>query len=75
LGSGSAPGCEAIKEPLAAASTFGNLAVWSFVMGGVLGAGTALYWLTVPKSTIKSTVQAVPVANAYSGGVVIIGRW
>jgi hypothetical protein len=69
------PECEAFKSSLTAERTFGNLSLWSFVVGGALGAGTAIYALAAPKSKPKSAVQAAPVVWTSGGGLMVVGRW
>jgi hypothetical protein len=70
-----AAGCDEFRSSLEADRTFGNLAIWSFVTGGVLGAGTAVYALMTPKAKSPSSVQAVPTVTAGGGGLLITGRW
>jgi hypothetical protein len=80
-----AMGCADIQSSLEARDTLRDLAIWSFVAGGVLGAGTAIYAAVAPRSestpetklTPKPTskVRAVPVVTARGGGLVIGGEW
>lgn len=71
-----APECKAIESTLSAQGTFANLSVWSFVVGGMLGAGTAIYGVTTaPRTTSKRAVQVVPMVSAEAGSVVIKGHW
>lgn len=67
--------CASIRDSLTAKDTFGNLSVFSFVLGGTAAVGTVVYALVAPKSKPKSGVNAVPVVSANAGGVVITGHW
>lgn len=66
--------CAPIRSSLEAERAFKNLSVWSFVAGGVVGAGTAIYAFST-RAKRTSYVRAVPVVSAHAGGVVITGRW
>jgi hypothetical protein len=67
--------CEAIKGKIAASDTLGNVAIWSFVVGGALGAGTAIYALATPRTKSATSVRVVPIASANAAGLTLIGRW
>jgi hypothetical protein len=67
--------CEEHRSSLAATETFGNLAIWSFIAGGVLGAGTAIYALATPRPKLPSRVAIAPLMASRGGGLVISGRW
>jgi hypothetical protein len=70
------PECTEIESTLTAQRTFANLSVWSFVVGGMLGAGTAIYGVTTaPRTTSRRAVQVVPMVSAQAGAVVIKGHW
>ncbi|MCK6592836.1 MAG: PEGA domain-containing protein [Polyangiaceae bacterium] len=69
------PECEETKSSLTKGRTFGNLSVWSFVVGGALGAGTAIYALAFPTSKQQGRVHVVPVAGSSTGAIVVTGRW
>jgi len=58
------------------ATEFTNVAVWSFIGAGVVGATTLIYGLTAkgsPQATMGTRV--VPVGTANGGGVMVLGRW
>jgi hypothetical protein len=72
--------CGDHTDTVEAQRTYANLSVFSVVLGGVLGATTAIYALMTPASKPAATkptttVRAAPVAMARGGGVVIVGRW
>ncbi|HZF49115.1 MAG TPA: PEGA domain-containing protein [Polyangiaceae bacterium] len=67
--------CEAHESTLAAKDAFANLSVFSFVIGGVLGAGTAVYALAAPPSKSTASAQIAPVVTSRGGGLVMVGRW
>jgi hypothetical protein len=67
--------CMEIDGKNKSSDTFGDLSVWSFVTGGVLGAGTVIYALATPKPKATSTVRVLPVAVGGGGGLVILGEW
>jgi hypothetical protein len=70
-----APDCKAIENTIGAQETFLNLSVWSFVGGGVLGVGTAIYALASPKPKPANTVRVMPIMSSSTAGVVLAGRW
>ena len=45
------------------------------VIGGALGAGTALYALVTPKPKTTNAVRALPIASARGGGLIVAGEW
>jgi F0F1-type ATP synthase membrane subunit c/vacuolar-type H+-ATPase subunit K len=67
--------CAEHSDTISAQGTLANASVVSFVMGGVLGATTAIYALVVPSSKQTNHVRAVPVATRRGGGLVIAGSW
>ncbi|MCC6556134.1 MAG: hypothetical protein IT372_24505 [Polyangiaceae bacterium] len=58
---------------------FGNVAVWSFIGGGVALAGTAVYMLTStsgePAAEPATGVRAMPVVTAKGAGLILGGRF
>ena len=66
-----AEGCAEIHSALEARDRFGNAAAWSFITGGVLGAGTVIYGLAASKSRVKAT----PSVGLGSAGLVVSGVW
>jgi hypothetical protein len=68
-------GCREFESSLTAKDTFGNLSVFSFVLGGMLGAGTAIYAVGTPKPKPSGVVQVVPVSSAEGAGLMLHGRW
>jgi hypothetical protein len=67
--------CMEIKDRIAARDTFGNLAVSSFIVGGVLAASTAAYVLITRRPEPNGPVKVTPVAASNSGGLVVSGTW
>jgi hypothetical protein len=67
--------CREIDNKNRASDTFADVSVWSFVAGGLLGAGTAIYALVPRRSEPTSTVRALPVVVGGGGGVVVVGGW
>jgi hypothetical protein len=58
------------------AARFANLAFWSFVGAGAVGAGTLAYALVSENRRQPSPqVRIVPVTMAYGGGIVLSGQW
>lgn len=53
--------CQHLRDSWESADSLGNASVWSFVIGGLAGAGTAVYALVLPK-VLKTTV--VPSSDA-----------
>jgi hypothetical protein len=67
--------CEEFTSTLSARDDFGNASLWSFVVGGALGAGTVVYMLTSSKPKPVSATRAIPIAMGRGGGVLITGEW
>jgi hypothetical protein len=67
--------CEQQRSSLATRDTFRDLSIWSFVAGGAVGIGTAVYGLATTRAKPTSAVRVVPVATAHAGGLVIVGEW
>lgn len=81
--------CQRLRDLRVGADTFGDVAVWSFVIGGVAGAGTAVYALVLPKvlKTKSSSTgpdartaaglsgMVVPMVSPTSGGLVWSGSF
>lgn len=58
--------CQHLYDDRVGADTFGDVAVWSFVVGGLAGAGTAVYALVLPKVL---TTRATPGQESATPGV------
>lgn len=67
--------CATLDSDLAARDTFANMALWSFIVGGAVGAGTTAYALATSPSAGSAAVRAAPVVSATGGGLVVMGRW
>jgi hypothetical protein len=67
--------CNEYTDTLAARDRFGNLALWSFVVGGALGIGAGAYVLATWSAKPAAPVRAVPVVTAHGGGLVLMGSW
>ena len=57
------------------AATFGNVAVWSFIGAGVVGAGTLVYALATPRRQKEPSLQAAPLVSVRGGGLMVSGSW
>jgi len=71
-------GCAALHATREQQYTFGNVALWSFVGAGALGAGTLIYSLVAPgrHARAKATgMRAAPVATPRGGGMVLSGSF
>jgi hypothetical protein len=75
LGQAPSQECTDADQHLADRDTFRDLAIWSFVAGGVVGVGTAVYAYVAPRPKSVNQVRALPVPMARGGGVVIAGEW
>jgi hypothetical protein len=66
--------CETLLGQRKSRDTFGNLAVWSFIGAGAIGAGTVIYMLAAPKpAKPQAGVRAIPIVSASGGGAVLEG--
>jgi hypothetical protein len=72
-GAGGPPECAALDDAFDARDTFSNLAFWSFVGAGAIGAGTVVYALVVPAVKPTAGVRVVPVIGSQGGGLSIGG--
>ncbi|MFT3774700.1 MAG: PEGA domain-containing protein [Minicystis sp.] len=73
---GTPPGpCTMLRNTRDEQYLFRNLAFWSFVGAGVVGAGTLIYGLAAPGSAQRGGMQAAPVVMPGGGGVVLTGTW
>jgi hypothetical protein len=70
----SAPGCSDPHSLIGQKSAFGSAAAWSFIGGGVVGAGTLIYALVAARSA-PPAVQVAPVVTGQQGGLVVRGAW
>jgi hypothetical protein len=68
-------GCDEVVQLRQSQTTFGNAAIWSFVTGGAIGAGTLVYALVKPKLPARSGLLAVPMAGTTGAGVIVRGWW
>jgi hypothetical protein len=56
--------------------TFANVAFWSFVGAGTVGAGTLIYALLAPKSTPKTDgLTLAPTAGPQGASLEVSGTW
>lgn len=74
--SGDVPRCEDLKDAVLASHDFKNAAIWSFVAGGAVGAGTAIFAL-ITKNTPSSSArpQASPFVTRDAAGLSIRGTF
>ncbi|HZG45017.1 MAG TPA: PEGA domain-containing protein, partial [Allosphingosinicella sp.] len=62
--------CMEIDGKRKARDTFADLSAWTFVAGGVLGAGTVIYALAVPgASPTRTAIRVLPGVVARGGGL------
>jgi hypothetical protein len=66
-----APGCGDLTDVKKERAALADAALWSFVGGGVVGAGTLIYALAAP----KASVQALPVVTGQGGGITVRGSF
>lgn len=72
--SGRVPQCGTLSALVDDRDLFSNLALWSFVGGGAVAAGTLGYWLASPSTASeKRHVRFVPLVTRGGGGVVAGG--
>ena len=78
--------CSELQSSLKKSDTFSNLAMGSFIAGGVLAIGTVAYVLFAPRGMLTTsttttgasgpvTVSATPVMGADGGGLFLKGTW
>lgn len=70
-----APECNTLSNSTDARATMSNLAAWSFLGAGGIGAATVIYALAAPKRGPRQEVRVVPVVTGTSAGLVIGGAW
>lgn len=88
LDSANASECETLNGLWSSRDTWANVSVWSFVIGGVAGAGTAVYALVLPRvmkgsepapespePEPKPRAMALPVVMPSGGGVMVTGAF
>ena len=66
--------CTNIRDLRLAQNTFGNLAMWSFIAGGAVAAGTVIYALANTKAR-QAPPPLLPVVTGRGGGVVANFTW
>lgn len=70
--------CQDLHDLMQTQATFGNVAAWSFIGAGALGAGTVIYALVAPRAAKAAdvpVVPVVPVVTPKSAGLAVGGRW
>jgi hypothetical protein len=81
--------CATLNDLWSSRDTWGNVGVWSFVIGGVAGAGTAVYALVLPRVMTsgpsdqsdsaepapRPRAVVVPVVMPSGGGVAVTGAF
>lgn len=68
--------CNNLKSALESRATFSNVAMWSFIGAGVVGAGTLVYALVGSSSSPQQTgLTVVPVVGAGTYGLVVGGKF
>ena len=80
--------CATLNDLWGSRDTWGNVAVWSFVIGGVAGAGTAAYALVLPRVLTsgprspetsepepRPRAMVLPAVSPSGGGVVVTGAF
>ncbi|WP_437726442.1 hypothetical protein [Sorangium sp. So ce861] len=62
--------CEELSSLVDDKYLFSNIAMWSFIGGGVAVLGTlGYYWVTAPPSTAEKHVRVVPLVTPGGGGI------
>lgn len=67
--------CQDLHGAMRGQATFGNLAAWSFIAAGVVGAGTAIYAIAARNPAAKTSWQLAPVVGTATGGLMVRGEW
>lgn len=67
--------CADIDRKNKLSDALGDWSLWSFVAGGVLGAGTVIFTLAAPKSETPTKARVLPVVAHGGGGLVLVGEW
>lgn len=69
------PECGVLSTTTDARATMSNVAVWSFIGAGTLGAATAIYALTARKREPPRDTQIMPIVTGTTAGIAIGGVW
>lgn len=88
LNPANASSCATLNDLWSSRDTWANLSVWTFVLGGVAGAGTAVYALVLPRVMTsgpsapgavepepKPRAMVVPAVMPSGGGVLVTGAF
>jgi hypothetical protein len=77
--------CATLKDLWSSRDTWANVSAWTFVIGGVAGAGTAVYALVLPRVMTsgpsatepepKPRAMVLPAVSPSGGGVVVTGAF
>lgn len=67
------PACANLRDTDDAHIRWANGAILSFTAAGVIGAGTAIYWLVTRPSEAHEHVRAVPIVGAHGVGLSVSG--
>jgi hypothetical protein len=70
-----AAACGELRGMREDASTFTNVAAWTLIGAGVVGAGTLVYWLAAPRAETRGAVQVAPAVGVRGGGLLVRGTW
>jgi hypothetical protein len=73
--SGASTACTDIVAAANAKRTFANASFWSFVGAGMVGTGTLIYALAIPKSATPAALRVLPAAGPQGAGIEIGGAW
>lgn len=64
--------CAAQESSIKDSGVYANASAWSFIVGGLIGAGTLIYVFAAPKN---SQVQMAPAVGPGAGGIHVFGTW
>jgi hypothetical protein len=67
--------CQDLHGLMQDQATYGNVAAWSFIGAGAVGAATVIYGLVAPRTAKPADVPVVPVVTPKSAGLAVGGHW
>jgi hypothetical protein len=67
--------CEEVRGLIVDRDLFGNLAAWSFLISGAVGAGTAIYLLTAAEPGATRSITVAPAVTYDAAGLMLTGAW
>lgn len=67
--------CATLSSTTDARATMSNLAAWSFLGAGAIGAATVIYALAAPKRVPQQGVRVAPIVSGTTAGITLGGVW